>query len=71
MKIRVRKRREKHRLVLLYKIINKKAHEYLQNLLPNTVAFVHDHNTRQPQNISKIRTKQIFNSEYFLPTSIK
>ena len=46
-------RREKHRLILLYKIINNETSEYLQSLIQNSVDSFHGHYTRQSQNIKK------------------
>ena len=64
-------RREKHRLMVLYKIINQQTPEYLRNLVPNSVASVHGHFTRQSNNISEIRTRSNLYSDYFLPSTIK
>ena len=64
-------RRENHRLILLHKIINKETPSYLQNIIPNYIADRHHHDTRQRQNISEIRTRTNFYSDYFLPSSVE
>ena len=64
-------RRENHKLILLHKIVNKEAPGYLQSMLPELVSMRHDHNTRQSQNISEIRTRSNFYADYFLPSSVK
>ena len=63
--------REKHKLILLYKIINNQAPGYLRNLLPDRVDNRHYHNTRQSADILEISSKTKFYSDYFLPSSIK
>jgi hypothetical protein len=64
-------RREKHKLILLYKIVNNQAPGYLINVLPDRVVNRHNHNTRQSANILEISSKTKFYSDYFLPSSIK
>ena len=63
-------RREKHKLILLYKIVNNQAPGYLRKLLPGRVDNRHNHNT-QSANILEISSKTKFYSDYFLPSSIK
>ena len=50
-------RREKHKLILLYKIVNNKAPGYL---LPDRVDNRHQHKTRQSANILEISSKTKF-----------
>jgi hypothetical protein len=64
-------RREEHKLILLYKIVNNQAPGYLRNVLPDRVDNRHYHNTRQSANILEISSKTKFYSDYFLPSSIK
>ena len=64
-------RREKHRLILLHKIINKETPSYLQDIIPDIVANRHRHDTRQAQNLSEIRTRTNYYSDYFLPSTVK
>jgi hypothetical protein len=64
-------RREKHKLFLLYKIVNNQAPGYLRNVLPDRVDNLHNHSTRQSANILEISSKTKFYSDYFLPSSIK
>ena len=40
-------RREKHRLIQLYKIINKESPNYLWELVPSSIGDRHSHFTRQ------------------------
>ena len=64
-------RREQHKLIMFYKMVNNEAPGYLQKLLPESIANRHTHFTRQSRNISEIRTKANFYSEYFLPSATK
>ena len=64
-------KKEKHKLILLYKIVNNQAPGYLRNLLPDRVNNQHYHNTRQSANILEISSKTKFYSDYFLPSTIK
>ena len=64
-------RRDNHRLILFYKMFNKNSPLYLQNMLPHLVGDLHTHNTRQSQNITEVRTRTNFYSDYFLPSTIK
>ena len=64
-------RREKHKSILLQKIVNNDAPGYLQNLLPDRVANRHSHNNHQSSSMTEKRTKTKFYSDYFLPSSIK
>ena len=64
-------RRGKHKLILLYKIVNNQAPGYLRNVLPDRVDNRQYHNTRQSANILEISSKTKFYSDYFLPSSIK
>ena len=64
-------RREKHKLILVYEIVNNRAPGYLRNVLPDRVDNWHYHNTRQSANILEINSKTKFYSDYFLPSSIK
>ena len=64
-------RREKHKLTMFYKMVNKETPYYLQNLVPNQIVNLHNHFTRQTQNTSEIRTRTNLYSDYFLPSSIK
>jgi hypothetical protein len=57
-------RREKHKLILLYKIVNNQAPGYLRNLLPDRVDNLHNHNTRQSANVLEISSKTKFYSDY-------
>ena len=63
-------RREKHRLIQLYKIINKESPNYLWELVPSSIGDRHSHFTRQVENIVNVRTRTNFYSEYFLPATI-
>ena len=60
-------RREKHKLVLFYKMINSLALEYLSSLVPPTVGNISQYNLRNETNLQTIpaRSQQYYNS--FLP----
>ena len=63
-------KKENHKLILLYKIVNNQAPGYLGNVLPDRVDNRHYHNTRQSVNILEISSKTKFYLDYFLPSSI-
>ncbi len=64
-------RRERHRLILLHKIVTNRTPSYLRDLIPNLVGNQHGHNTRQSNNLADIRTRTRFYSDYFVPSVIK
>ena len=57
-------RRMKHRLLLLYKMLNNLSPEYLSSLIPPTVNNISRYNLRNANNIQTMdfRTTQYFNS---------
>ena len=57
-------RREKHKLVLFYKMINSLAPEYLSPLVPPTVGNISQYNLRNETNLQTIpaRSQQYYNS---------
>lgn len=64
-------RRETHKLILFYKMINFETPDYLRELVPSSIGNTHTHYTRQSQNIIEVGTRTNFYSEYFLPSTIK
>ena len=62
-------RREKHKLVLFYKMINYLVPEYLSSLVPPTVGNISQYNLRNETNLQTIpaRSQQYYNS--FLSSS--
>ena len=64
-------RREKHKLVLFYKMINSLAPEYLSSLVPPTVGNISQYNLRNETNLQTIpaRCQQYYNS--FLPSTTR
>ena len=64
-------RREKHKLVLFYKMINSLAPEYLSSLVPPTVGNISQYNLRNETNLQTVpaRSQQYYNS--FLPSTTR
>ena len=64
-------RREKHKLVLFYKMINSLAPEYHSSLVPPTVGNISQYNLRNETNLQTIpvRSQQYYNS--FLPSTTR
>ena len=64
-------RREKHKLVLFYKMINSLAPEYLSSPVPPTVGNISQYNLRNETNLQTIpaRSQQYYNS--FLPSTTR
>ena len=65
------RRREKHRLILLYKIINGHTPEYLCDLIPGNVSSRNSYNVRSKHNISQIRTRSNIYHNSFIPATIR
>ena len=64
-------RREKHKLVLFYKMIHSLAPEYLSSLVPPTVGNISQYNLRNETNLQTIpaRSQQYYYS--FLPSTTR
>ena len=64
-------RREKHKLVLFYKMSNYLVPEYLSSLVPPTVGNISQYNLRNETNLQTIpaRSQQYYNS--FLPSTTR
>ena len=64
-------RREKHKLILFYKMINSLAPEYLSSLVPPTVGNISQYNFRNETNLQTIPaiSQQYYNS--FLPSTTR
>ena len=64
-------RREKHKLVLFYKMINSLAPEYISSLVPPTVGNISQYNLRNKTNLQTVpaRSQQYYNS--FLPSTTR
>ena len=65
------KRREKHRLILLYKIFNGHTPAYLRDLIPENVSNRNAYNVRSKQNISQVRAKTNTYNNSFFPATIR
>ena len=67
----LQERRSKHKLVILYKMVNGSAPEYLQTLVPPIVQNTTTHNLRNSDDIRnfRARTNLFYNS--FLPSTIR
>ena len=64
-------RREKHKLVLFYKMINSLAPEYFSSLVPPTVGNISQYNLRNETNLQTVpaRSQQYYSS--FLPSTTR
>ena len=67
----LQERREIHKLIWFYKIINNMAPPYLTELLPPTVEERSDYNLRSRKNISQVSTRLETFSRSFFPCTIK
>ena len=65
------KRREHHKLIQFYKMINGLTPEYLSNLIPQQHNQMHRYNTRQSDNIINIQCKTTHHYQSFLPSAIR
>ena len=65
------KRREKHRLKLLYKIINGHTPQYLYDLIPKNVSTRNVYNVRSKHNISQVRARSNTYNNSFIPATIR
>ena len=65
------KRRDKHRLKLLYKIINGFTPGYLHDLIPSSVFARNSYNVRSKNNISEVYARTNLYSNSFIPAAIR
>lgn len=64
-------RRDKHKLIKFQQMVHGDTPEYLSNIVPCQVSDLHDHRTRQTENIQTIRCRTSYYQNSFLPDSIK
>ena len=63
---RLSERRDKSKLILLYKILRGEAPQYLRNLIPNSVKERNRYNVRSGTNLSLFRTRtKLFDNSFF------
>ena len=67
----LQERRLKHKLVILYKMLNGSAPEYLQRLTPPTVQDATSRNLRNSNDLRNIRTNTNLFYDSFLPSTIR
>ena len=63
-------RREKHKLLLFFKMKNGLSPDYLSNLVPQTVGQASTRSLRNSSNISSIRTHTSLHMNSFIPSTI-
>ena len=63
-------RREKHKLIQFFKIINGLTPEYLQQLVPPQHFQRHSHNTRHSDNFVNINCRTTYRHNSFIPSTI-
>ena len=64
-------RREKHKLIQFFKIINGLTPEYLQQLVPPQHFQRHSHNTRHSDNFVNINCRTTYRHNSFIPSTIR
>ena len=64
-------RREQHRLVYFYKMVNNLTPNYLAELVPQSFENIHEHNTRNSSIIPPVRSRTALYSNYFLPQTVR
>lgn len=63
-------RRRKHKIIQFHKIIHGLTPNYLSDILPNRIHELHDHNTRQAQNVANLQARTTFYNKSFFPFTI-
>lgn len=64
-------RRQNHKIVQMYKIINNYTPLYLRNLLPDRSHEIHTYYTRNPDRLYTILTRTSLYSSYFFPSAVQ
>ena len=64
-------RREKHKIIQFFKIINGLTPDYLQSLVPPQHFQQHYHNTRHSQNYVNINCRTTYRNNSFIPSTIR
>ena len=64
-------RRKNHKLVIMYKIVNKIAPQYLQNLLPQTVNDRSKYNVRSNSKLTVIPARTVSFGKSFFPSTVR
>ena len=64
-------RREKHKLIQLYKIKNNLTPDYLSSLLPPVHQQQHNYNTRNSQNMVSYHCRTAYHHNSFFPSSVR
>ena len=68
--ISLSERWEKHKLILMFKMINKLTPQYLSSLVPQTVSSRTEYNLRNINDICSIKCRTQFYARTFLPSTI-
>lgn len=68
---KLEKRRENHKLIQFYKMINGHTPSYLNELIPNQHNQTHQYNTRNSNNIVNIQCKTSYHFNSFIPSTIR
>ena len=69
--IRESERRNKHKLILLFKMVNGLVPNYLHSLVPTTIGSNSTYNLRNTNDLSNIASKTNLYMKSFLPSTIK
>ena len=62
-------RRENHKKIYFYKMVNGLVPPYLNAIVPCTFENIHDYNTRQTVSIPPVRTRTTLYNNYVLPST--
>jgi hypothetical protein len=64
-------RRNKHKILLFHKMVNKTVPEYLSNLVPSSFGQTHQYSTRNHSNLVHVHSRTAYYKNSFLPSTIR
>lgn len=64
-------RRNKHKILLFHKMVNKTVPEYLSNLVPSSFGQTHHYSTRNNSNLVHVHSHTSYYNNSFLPSTVR
>jgi hypothetical protein len=64
-------RRNKHKILLFHKMVNKTVPEYLSNLVPSSFGQTHQYSTRNHSNLVHVHSRTAYYNNSFLPSTVR
>jgi hypothetical protein len=64
-------RRNKHKILLFHKMVNKTVPEYLSNLVPSSFGQTHQYSIRNNANLVLVHSRTAYYINIFLPSTVR